>query len=97
MDAHQRHFLRIRASDRPGVLAKITGILGDFRISIASMIQHDAIEQGASIAPDAGVPLVIMTHACSSSDVAKAIEAIDGSDVVRGRSVCLSVLDERAE
>jgi hypothetical protein len=43
---------------------------------------------------DAGVPLVIMTHACASSAVQKAVAAIDTSDVVRGRSVCLSVLEE---
>jgi homoserine dehydrogenase len=87
--AHERHFLRIRVKDQLGVLSKITGTLGEHGISIASVIQHDV--PGSS---DAGVPLVIMTHACASSAVQKAVAAIDTSDVVRGRSVCLSVLEE---
>ena len=86
---HERHFLRVRVSDRPGVLSQITGILGAHGISIASVIQHDAA--GAT---GAGVPLVIMTHACGSAAMATAVAAIDGSDVVSGPSVCLSVLDE---
>jgi len=89
VDASERHFLRIVVTDRPGVLARITGILGDHGISIASVIQHDA-----SSASDAVVPLVIMTHACGSSAIQRAISAIDASDVVSGRSVCLSVLDD---
>ncbi|MFM8802724.1 MAG: homoserine dehydrogenase [Planctomycetia bacterium] len=87
--AQERHFLRIRVKDQPGVLAKITGTLGEHGISIASVIQHDV--PGSS---DAGVPLVIMTHACGSAAVQKAVAAIDTCDVVRGRSVCLSVLEE---
>jgi homoserine dehydrogenase len=87
--AHERHFLRIRVKDQLGVLSKITGTLGEHGISIASVIQHDV--SGSS---DTGVPLVIMTHACDSSAVQKAVAAIDTSDVVRGKSVCLSVLEE---
>jgi homoserine dehydrogenase len=89
VDMHERHFLRIRVKDRPGVLARITGILGEHGISIASVIQHDAGHAG-----DATVPLVIMTHPCGSTAVRKAIDHIDASDVVSGRSTCLSVLDD---
>jgi homoserine dehydrogenase len=85
-DLQERHFLRVAASDRPGVLSRITGILGEHRISIASMIQHEP--------SGAAVPLVMMTHACGAAAMAKALAHIDASDVVAGRSVCLSVLDE---
>jgi len=88
-DLQERHFLRVAASDRPGVLSRITGILGEHRISIASMIQHEP--PGSS---GAAVPLVIMTHACSAAAIAKAMAHIDASDVVAGTSVCLSVLEE---
>ena len=71
------------------MLAKITGTLGDHGISIASVIQHDV-----SASSGAGVPLVIMTHACASSAVQRAVAMIDTSDVVQGKSVCLSVLEE---
>ena len=43
---------------------------------------------------DAGVPLVIMTHACPSAAVQRAVAAIDTADVVRGKSVCLGVLED---
>ncbi len=89
VDMLERHFLRIRVKDRPGVLARITGILGEHGISIASVIQHDASQAG-----DATVPLVIMTHPCGSNAIRKAVDHIDAADVVSGRSVCLSVLDE---
>ena len=89
VDSVQRHFLRIRVSDHPGVLAKIMGILGDYGISIASVLQHDATGLA-----DTGVPLVIMTHQCASSAVRNAIAAIDQTDVVRGKSFCLCVLDD---
>jgi homoserine dehydrogenase len=88
-DLQERHFLRVTASDRPGVLSRITGILGEHRISIASVIQHEPSE-----AAGAAVPLVIMTHACGSNAIAKAVAHIDASDVVSAPSVCLSVLEE---
>jgi homoserine dehydrogenase len=88
-DLQERHFLRVTASDRPGVLSRITGILGEHRISIASVIQHEPSE-----AAGGAVPLVIMTHACGSTAIAKAIAHIDASDVVSAPSVCLSVLEE---
>jgi homoserine dehydrogenase len=88
-DMPGRHFLRFHVTDRPGVLAQITGILGEHGISIASVIQHDAAD-----ATGAGVPLVIMTHACDARAIRKAATAIDASGVVRGTSACLSVLDD---
>jgi homoserine dehydrogenase len=88
---HERHFLRVSADDRPGALARITGILGEHRISIASVIQHEP-----SGAAGAAVPLVIMTHRCGSEAIRKAVAHIDASDVVAGRSVCLSVLDDES-
>ena len=89
-DTQGRHFLRLHVSDRPGVLARITGILGEHGISIASVIQHDADADSA----DASVPLVIMTHRSASTAIRAAVEAIDRCDAVRGPSVCLGVLDD---
>jgi homoserine dehydrogenase len=86
-DMVQKHFLRVHVDDRPGVLSRITGILGEHGISIASVIQRDPAGVG-------GVPLVIMTHACGTNAVAKAVAHIDASDVVSGTTVCLGVLDD---
>jgi homoserine dehydrogenase len=91
--AQERHFLRIRVKDQPGVLAKITGTLGEHGISIASVIQHAPAARTAG-AHAGVVPLVIMTHACGSAAVRRAVAHIDASDVVAGASVCMSVLDD---
>ena len=33
------YYLRVMAMDKPGVLSKVSGVLGEHNISIASMIQ----------------------------------------------------------
>jgi homoserine dehydrogenase len=87
-DLVERHLLRFLVADRPGVLARIAGCLGEQGISIAAVIQHEAeTESGA-------VPLVIMTHRSPAAAVNAAVAAIDASDVVRGRSICLGVIDD---
>ncbi len=50
------YFLRFLVVDEPGVLSRITGILGDHQISIESVIQRHRDDNGQ------GVPLVMMTH-----------------------------------
>ena len=88
-ETHERHFLRVDVVDRPGVLARIAGILGEHGISIASVIQREP--PGSSALP---VPLVIMTHPCGSTAMRKASAHIEASDVVAGATVVLPVLDE---
>jgi homoserine dehydrogenase len=65
-----RFYLRFNVLDRPHVLADIAAILGQNGISIASVIQHEAPEAGAS---ENGthhvVPLVIMTHRTSEGNL----------------------------
>ena len=92
-EVRRRFYLRFNVEDRPHVLADIADILGRHNISIASVIQKEA-ESAAIPGGPVTVPLVIMTHACNSSAVQQAVAAIDAADVVRGRSVCLSVLDD---
>ena len=84
-----RFYLRLNVEDRPGVLAKIAGILGQHEISIASVIQHETAEDG----DDNVVPLVIMTHSASEGAMAAAIDEIDRSPFVHGGTVRMRVLD----
>ncbi len=65
-----KHYLRIFALDEPGVLAKITGILGENSISIESLDQRGKPVSGL-------IPVVIMTHKALESRVAKAQQEID--------------------
>lgn len=69
------YYFRFSALDRPGVLSKISGILGENNISIASVIQKGRRIGGA-------VPLVVLTHIAKERDVLKAIREIDTLPVV---------------
>ncbi|WP_435006356.1 homoserine dehydrogenase [Tundrisphaera lichenicola] len=83
-----RYYLRYTIADRPGVIAAIARVLGEHKISIASMIQHDP---GDDAPPDAPVPLVMMTHLAVEAHLKAALVEIDRLDVVAAPSVCLGV------
>lgn len=83
-----RYYLRFGVNDRPGVLADIAGILGSHQISIASVIQHEASEDG-----DQFVPLIIMTHSAADGDLSKAMQAMDRLPCVQAGSVQMRVRD----
>ena len=82
-----RFYMRFSVSDEPGVLAQITGILGQQNISIASVIQHEASQNEDSKT----VPLVIMTHMASEGEAAKALEQIAKLESVSGPAIRLRV------
>jgi homoserine dehydrogenase len=69
------YYFRFSAVDRPGVLSKISGILGSRNISIASVIQKGRQVEGS-------VPLVMMTHEAKERDVRLALAEIDKLNVV---------------
>ena len=69
------YYLRFNVLDVPGVLAEIAGRLAEAAVSIESMIQRGR-------APGEPVSIVMITHECSESDVARALKVIAGSDKV---------------
>jgi len=81
-----RYYLRFHVEDRPGVMAEITGVLGKFGISIASVIQHEANSGEAGI-----VPLVIITHTTTEGATSKAMEEMERLRCVRPGSVRMSI------
>jgi homoserine dehydrogenase len=85
-----RHYLRFTIADRPGVLARLTHILGEHGISIASVIQHDPGDDAPEKSP---VPLVIMTHLAIQAHLHASLSEVDQLDVVHAQSVCLGVED----
>jgi homoserine dehydrogenase len=83
-----RYYIRFMIADRPGVIAAIARVLGDHKISIASLIQHDP---GDDSPPDSPVPLVMLTHLAVEAHLVAALREIDHLDVVHPPSVCLGV------
>jgi len=83
-DVTSKYYFRFSALDKPGVLSKISGILGAHNISIASVIQ-----KGRRIGE--AVPLVVLTHEAKEKDVRQAISEIDTLQVVMGNTVMIRV------
>lgn len=83
-DVVSMYYFRFSALDRPGVLSKISGILGNYNISIASVIQKDRRIGEA-------VPLVVLSHQAKERDVRQAIKEIDLLPVVMDKTVFIHV------
>jgi homoserine dehydrogenase len=86
-----RFYLRMMVEDRPGVMADITRILANHQISIASVIQHEALDHAD--AETEIVPLIIMTHTVSTGNFMAALHEIDGLTSVRPACVYFPVGD----
>ena len=78
------YYLRVMATDKPGVLSKVSGILGEHNISIASMIQKGRDEAAA-------VPIVMLTHQAVEGDMRRALQKINGLDVIAQETMCIRV------
>jgi homoserine dehydrogenase len=82
--AVSRYFVRLDVIDRPGVLAKISAILGAARIGISSVIQPEGHE-------GKGVPLILMLHDAPNGAVTEALAKIGRLPVVKGKPVMIRV------
>ena len=79
------YFLRFNVLDKPGVLSKISGILGDHCISIESMIQKGRGEKGKAVS------LFMMCHRSSEGNIQNALKEIEQLDVVCAKSNLIRV------
>ncbi len=73
------YYLRLRAFDRPGVLADITRILADSDISIDAMVQKEPGEG------EEQVDIILLTHVTVEKNVNAAIAKIEALDSVAGK------------
>ena len=84
------YYFRFAATDRPGVLSKISGILGNFDISIKSVHQKGRKTKGS-------VPIVMLTHLAKEADVQQALSEIMKLDVVNAKPVLIRIENENQE
>ncbi|MBN1897560.1 MAG: homoserine dehydrogenase [Spirochaetes bacterium] len=84
-DTKSRYYLRFGTIDKPGVLAKVSGILGKNNISLCSVLQK---ETGQKV-----VPIVMLTHESKEADIQDAIKAIQKLDVVKEKPKVLRIED----
>lgn len=73
------YYLRLRAMDKPGVLAEVTKILGDRNISIDAMMQKEPADN------ETEADIVILTHITIEKNVDQAIAAIEALPAIAGK------------
>jgi homoserine dehydrogenase len=73
------YYLRMRAFDRPGVLADVTRILADLDISIDAVIQKEPSEG------EEQVDIIMLTHLCVEQNVNLAIKKIEALRTISGQ------------
>jgi len=89
-DISTYYYFRFAAKDQPGVLSKISGILGHYGISLKSVHQKGRKSDGA-------VPIVMMTHLAREADVQSALSEIADLDVVSDRPMLIRIEDENGD
>lgn len=81
-DTLSRYYIRFTALDRPGVLAKISGILAKFGISISSVTQKEKSKAQT-------VPIVMIIYEAKEKDLRAALNMIDRLDAIKEKSVAI--------
>jgi homoserine dehydrogenase len=84
------YYIRFSAIDSPGVLSKISGVLGDYGISIQCVHQKGRKTNG-------DVPVVMLTHYAKESNVKKALDEIASLDVVSDTPIQIRIEDENGQ
>ena len=75
------YYLRLRAFDRPGVLADITRILADGGISIDAMVQKEPAEG------EEQVSIILLTHITVEKNINAAITKIETLEAISGAAM----------
>lgn len=78
-------YLRMRAVDKPGVLADVTRILGDRSISIEAFLQKEPTKAGSE------VDIIMLTQRVRQGNMSEAIAAIEQLDSICGAVTSLRV------
>ncbi len=72
------YYLRMQTIDRPGVLADITKILGDFGISIEAILQKEPAEGARH------VPIIFLTQSVREKHMNAALQKLKKLDSIKG-------------
>ncbi len=81
----RRYYLRFSAVDQAGVLAQICDIFWKYDISIAAVIQEEAVSKEF-------VPVVMTTHLAKEGDLQAAIEKVDKLEIVKAKTKIIRIL-----
>ena len=79
-----RYYLRFHIVDRPGVLSKISSVLGQKGISISDVIQKE--RRAGSV-----VPLILLTHDAQEEFIRKAVQVIDRLAILKQKTQVIRI------
>ena len=83
-EIESRYYIRFMAVDKPGVLAKIAGVLAKFGISIASVTQKERRQAHV-------VPIVMIIHEAKEKNLRQALDIIGCLNVIKHKSVAIRI------
>ena len=84
-EINSAYYLRLRANDKPGVLAGVTKILADRNISIDAMLQKEPDDN------ETEADIVILTHTTVEKNMGAAIAAIEALPAIVGKLVKIRI------
>lgn len=79
------YYLRFNVIDKPGVLSKLSGILGKYKVSIASVSQPDMEDDGIT-------QIIVTTHMTNRENLEQALKQIDATkSIVKSKTVRIKI------
>lgn len=90
-DVQTRYYLRFSAVDKPGVLSKISGVLGRNQISI-----HSVVQKGRETS-NAAVSIFMLTHEARESGLQRAIRQLEKLSILKGKTMVIRIVEDSLE
>jgi len=82
-DIETKYYLRLQVEDKPGVLSKVSTILGNRNISIKNMVQKPIDSVSAN--------LLLSTHLCNEKDIKEALEIFEKENLVLSKPAMIRI------
>lgn len=86
-EIESRYYMRFSVMDMPGVLGRLTTVLGECQVSIASVVQKER-------APADSVQVVILTHHAREQFVREAVDKIEKLEIARTPTQVIRIEEE---
>ena len=84
-DVMSRFYIRLQVKDKPGVLSKISGILGKHGVSLSSVTQKESASDS--------IPMIMLTHVSKGTEMLKAADEIAALEEVLEKPVLFRIED----
>jgi homoserine dehydrogenase len=96
-ESRSHYYIRMKVTDKPGVLRDIAAIMAENDISIAQVIQKDTGNDDSPYAEvSSHVPFIVMTHEASTAGVHKALRTLAASPLLHESPVHYRVMVKKS-